>query len=312
MIRVAAAVLVATTCVGALTTSPCGPQRCRRSLSPLCVFGNEPSCECAPSVRGTFCAECGFQGHLQDGECACARDTDSDPNAFCAKLVSTTETVAVARKRTTIACACSHSWELGLFVSSSAATRTGMPNPPACDACVSFGVGPQPSGVQLDVEFGVRPQACTRYGGLDPATPLESTWRECSGHGVWNETTRACACDEGWTLRLTDSVGFNGETVATCASCAPLRGPPRSCAAVFTPDPLTGRESECGGHGVFSASSRSCHCFANATAGYWTLLNVSADATVWDAPSRALTTRTFVVASCVACAAPHQLATACR
>lgn len=293
-------------------SSACGPGKCRRSDSDACVFGNEPECRCGPSVRGALCAECGMNGHLQNGTCVCARARDSDPNARCAKLVPVVAALSLNKTSTTTTCACAHSWTQGMFVSSDARKRTGEPNPPACDACVSAGVGPDPSGVR-DVEFGVPPQACTRYGGPDPAQrPQQQSWTECSGHGAWNALTHACECDEGWMPRLTALEGFENERVATCDLCAPLWGPWPRCDVVVSPDPIDAIIRECGGHGTFSAASRACSCFSNSTAGFWTLRNVTVSADVWDAAARLPTQLTTTHASCVACAPPFLLANACR
>ena len=303
--------LLLATAASAMVASPCGDARCRRSDSPLCVFGTERACACAASVRGTLCYECGFQGHLQNGTCVCARERDADPQAQCGKIVPVVALTSTTRSKTTIECACLHSWERGMYTSSSSRKRTGARNPPSCDACVSFGVGPQPSGV-LDVEFGVEPQTCRRYGGLDPAKPTESTWNECSGHGTWSDAAKACACDVGWAARLTEYAGFNGERVATCDVCAPLWGPSpaQGCGVVVTPDPLSGTITECGGHGTFANAA--CRCFSNSTAGYWEARNVTVLATVWSAATREYTTTNFTQASCVACAGSKELSRGCR
>lgn len=280
-------------------TSPCGEGRCRRSPSTSCVFGNEPECLCGVSAPGVLCAECLMNGYLQNGTCVCARARDSDPNARCAKLVPVVSSLEVNATFTTTSCSCAHSWTQGLFVSSDTPKRTGEPNPPACDSCVSAGVGPDPSGVR-DVEFGVAPQACTRYGGADPLV-LNPKWTECSGHGVWNTQTHSCDCDAGWMPRVTAYEGFQEEKTSTCDLCAPLWGPWPRCDVVVTPDPIDDVIRECGGHGVFSSATTSCACFSNSTAGYWTLRNVTVNADVWDAAARQATQISVTHESCVAC-----------
>lgn len=287
-----------------LVASVCGAGKCRSNDAPGCVSGTEQVCGCVPSVRGTLCAELNFAGHIDNGVAVCARARDTDPNVECAKIVPVTSSVTAVRRRTVISCDCDFSWEYGLFSSSFDATRTGTRDPPSCDECVSFGVGPQPSGV-LDVEFGVTPQTCRKYGGRDPALN-ENSWKECSGHGTWNAVTHACDCDEGWVPRVTSFAG-NNEFVATCDVCAPLRGPSpsQSCAVVVTPDPVSSSTLECGGHGVFVGSG--CRCFSNSTAGYWTLTNVTREATVWNAAARIYQTHNYSEPSCVACADTSKL-----
>ena len=292
----------------ALVASRCGPGRCQRFDTPLCVVGSEAACGCAPSVRGTPCVECAGQGHVADGACVCARARDSDPNAACAKIVPVVANATATRTRTVVACNCSHSWEEGMFASADAPRRTGLPNPPRCDACVSPGVGPAPGSV-LDVEAGVAPQACTRYGGFVPGAGNLSVWTACSGRGAWNASTRACDCDEGWAARETQHAGFRGERASTCDVCAPLRGPPLACDAVFTPDPLTGLPAECGGHGAYVSGA--CRCFTNSTAGFWALARYETLATVWDPAARARATRPFNASTCAACLPGHDLARGC-
>jgi hypothetical protein len=77
--------------------------------------------------------------------------------------------------------------------------------------------------------------------------------------------------------------GIDGERPLVCAACAPLFGPRPGkgdallCGAPFTPDPLTGLEAPCGGHGQ-ADSSGACVCFNSSAAGFWALRPLSAEA----------------------------------
>lgn len=168
----------------------------------------------------------------------------------------------------------------------------GHPFPSVCSECWSGLYGPLPgtvtaSGKNFDVK------ACTTWGGPDPNRWFNSSstavgldlgrdtdeWTPCGGHGDWADDH--CECWEGWGLKefpLHPTDAF-GNSAPLCIKCAGPWGPPPPwerldkvhappfCAYPWTPDPVTGVLSKCGGHGEYLLGE--CRCHSNSTHGYW-------------------------------------------
>ncbi len=180
----------------------------------------------------------------------------------------------------------------------------GTPYPPIPTQCCHENLGPPPGelvyvGSVDPVRVTTVQETCRQVGGIDPDTlllTLDQTttlndegnltalsirgFRTCHGHGNWNTTTLECECFKGWSSRVVGEYP-PGTELKSCTACDVFRGPdplipfqtPPFCSKIYTPNGRTGSMMECGGGGTFQDGE--CNCFANATAGYWALLNLT-------------------------------------
>ena len=253
---------------------------------------------CVESVQGIPCAECSQgRGWLdQGGSCHCYSVHD-DPTLNCSLTPLlrqqpqwvTLQTTAVWAQ---LGCNCFASKALGFFSSSSVPAQYGNAGAAWCDQCANALFGPPTRTVA-----GANVIECNSYGGPDPSLGT-GDWAVCAGHGTWDAANYRCVCNSGWALRNATEyagMGADGETPGLCDVCAPFYGPPKACTAPFTPDPLTGQQAECGGHGSFDGTA--CRCFDNSTAGHWATAPVTSTFPAYGQ---------VTVLSCVSCVDPNK------
>lgn len=325
-VAAAVAAAIAAGGVGAqltLTTRCTVPGECQTFADPACVLGTEPECGCLPSRRGTLCVECSGRGFLRaDGTCTCNHPTFDPNNAQepCAPVVAAVLDVEnVTVQYTRASCGCHESKALGYFKLNKplAEHRFGEPSPPTCSECLGKLWGPD-VGVIAET-YRVPPQTCNVYGGPDPLKGPNG-WFACSGHGTWQALPayRCEPCDAGWMLRDTGLLGAGGEPGLTCDACRPFRGPSpeAGCTTLFAPDPVSGVDAECSGHGL-QTTEGVCDCFRNGTHGYWKLVTLSAKFTTlaYAGPTGTaytLVDETVSVQTCAACMDGFSLAEQCK
>jgi hypothetical protein len=265
---------------------------------------------CYPSQFGMRCSECNNDGFLQltpdlaHLNCSCyLHSLDSrggctlnplSPQLFQSTVIQIeySKLYCESFKDTTT---------YGCFASvDSTGHRYGDPNPPVPNQCCSEIYGPPPGELMENLfvdEIVTQYEDCTRFGTTDPNDIGKNFkgFRTCSNHGTWNTTTRTCTCWEGWDLGLIGE-DIDGNDVYSCVACAPYYGPdsydpsenPPYCSKIWTPDPFTGIESECGARGKY-IPGEGCSCYSNSTIGYWTRTNLTFDG--------------FTVETCSSCAA---------
>ena len=332
----AAAVLLAAPPARASTTlyvaSLCGTASCRAvELTVPCAGAGDPACGCVPSVPGELCAECSFRGYLAatpSGDvCRCYEDATADPNNArgpCLSIIAaeTVANVSVTYSRAWCDAFCDR--ELGCF-QPPPPFAYGREPAPQITACANPAFGPPPGAIREAFDT-LPPMTCNSYGVAVDNSSAADGWTLCGGHGTWDRPGYRCACAEGWALADPGVfyAGIGGERPLVCTQCAPLRGPrpgdddPAAtppCSAPFTPDPLTGLESVCGGHGAPDGAG-GCACFSSPATGYWALapLTVPATTLVYTAPfgtAFAAQTAPATVMTCGACASGLDPATGC-
>lgn len=283
---------------------------------PFCEVDNDDydsDLVCKQSRRGTRCVECGGRGFLiwtgtiLHLACSCY-SSRLDPNTGCQQTVLDSlpfysEQTMSNLTATKITCNAYNSTVYGCYSAvDSSEHKYGTPNPPIPTACCHENIGPPPQMLTeglLQVENQGSPlqvyAECNRIGGISPnimALPLNLTfsnetdaalrrrsWEVCHGNGIWNDTSRACECNNGWQLA---SVGIHeGSELLSCVACMPLWGPdsveqtedPPFCSKIYTPNPVTGVNEECGGVGTFMEGR--CNCFGNMTHGFWGAINIT-------------------------------------
>ncbi|MHA1679490.1 MAG: hypothetical protein ACTSUE_00685 [Promethearchaeota archaeon] len=161
----------------------------------------------------------------------------------------------------------------------------GTEDPPIPNACMLDVLGPKPGQALETLRSPL--ETCNTYCGPDPnqvfGPEKDSSCVTCAKHGDWNRTAYHCECHDRWTLRDSGEVGVYGEAVYLCDKCQGFWGPnvPGDeerytendnpyCRKIWTPDPETGIERECSGHGEYVFSEQ-CSCFGNSTHGWWEL-----------------------------------------
>ncbi|MHA1684487.1 MAG: hypothetical protein ACTSUE_26350 [Promethearchaeota archaeon] len=295
---------------------------------------------CLDSKFGVLCTECNNNGYLEERTpsigfpetniCVCY-DPSFDPtaNVPCSSLTVLKFDLDLTTHLDRALCDPHQHELLGFFKLSGNPNDHyyGLDNPPVPNACLREIWGPEPG---QNVETFRRPlQTCNTYCGPDPNQfygPLqESACFTCSKHGNWNPNKYRCECHDQWTLRKSPHIGKDpGIHAYLCDKCQPLWGPSvpgdgeyleidrRSapyCHQIWTPDPETGIESECGGHGTFGIHSKQCGCFANETHGHWDLEPFTFEFTelAWDngglEPVETKVNRTAL--TCMKCAFPY-------
>ncbi len=252
--------------------------------------------ECVESKMGVRCSECESKGFVKRNEkfklqCECY-DAKYDPLSLCETRFPTTyETFNVTTTMDRVECVPWKSERMGCYAFSSSDDderwkygEVDQENRPAVpDKCCSEIYGPPPGElVEIEPPF----QECLTLGGPDPNEMFglrkDSSFRTCSGHGIWNATTHSCECGDKWGLSLFPGgeKDMRGNPASTCNRCKGFWGPPPPppssssssnhpppfCSFVWTPDE-SGVSSECSGHGTFVNDV--CACFGNATHGWW-------------------------------------------
>lgn len=276
-----------------------------------CIF---PLCEsvdtgeCVDSIAPIRCKECSWNGfRIAPNTCECY-DPILLPHKECTfptHLSSSIQTLTLEWTEKKVSCESFQDKNLGCFRAvDSSKHRYGDPNPPVpTECCLSF-LGPPPNQLVEIAKAGDALGECTTVGGPDKDTPLDQSFHLCSRHGKWNAEKRICECDEGWDVEEVgiDQLNDPPKPAETCQGCfgyfGPLPGTPMDqeqppyCRAIYTPDPITGRDAQCGGRGDYV--DHHCTCFANATIGYWKLGLVRG--------KRNKLGEELVVESCVLCA----------
>jgi hypothetical protein len=259
-----------------------------------CVIFDTGTCE--QSVFGTLCQECNFAGYLAQntiGQLSChCYSKHLDPKKGCLPSdrtlatndITTIQADNIVAKR--FYCDAYQSTQYGCYAKIDATGhRFGDPNPPIPHRCCVENYGPPPGELTEDLlTDGLVDQfeECNTKGGYQvDALPGETrAFRTCSNHGNWNLTTRECDCHRGWALELVGD-DLDGNDILSCVACSPLWGPdsydaasvPPFCSKIYTPNPFTGVDEECGGRGKFVDDH--CSCFGNSTYGYWGLINIT-------------------------------------
>lgn len=253
-----------------------------------CAVGDDD--QCVPSKRGVLCKECSEMGYLVPAEdlserrrCVCYV-SQLDPKLGCRPgqffPTDVSRTVVLNRTFVKLSCVAHQHPMLGCFEQvDSTKHKYGTKDPPVPYRCCSEVYGPPPGELREQFTPGRPFEECNTFGGPDPdRVPLNDTaFRTCNGHGTFNFTTRTCKCDREWTAQL---IGYDldDQPVLGCTTCAEFYGPsprdptkptPPYCISIHSPDPVTGREEPCGGHGQYYPETRECVCFGNRTHGYW-------------------------------------------
>ena len=295
----AAAVALAAPAAPAVATpvlyiaSLCGPTSCRALTGP-CEGSEDPACGCVASVQGELCAECSFAGFLlatPNGDvCRCYDAATADPNNVagpCTSVVNATGTFDAVVTYSRGWCDAWADREKGSWAQPPPFAY-GREPAPQITACTNPAFGPPPDAVREAPET-LPPMTCNSYGAPDPALAGfdNDTWALCGGHGDWDRAHYRCVCQPGWALADPGPayVGVGGERPLVCTQCAELFGPrpgepglaPGSplCVAPYAPDPVTGIEDVCSGHGS-PTSDAECACYnATGTTGSWTLTPLS-------------------------------------
>jgi hypothetical protein len=241
---------------------------------------------CVPSGFGRLCTECNERGYVTDEQrCACYSN-QLDPSLLCrANSLNTRElyvnvtTSDVTKTKTS--CVSYQSTTYGCFAAvDDTGHKYGTVDPPVPTRCCVENVGPPPGELTESIlTAGIvdRYVECNTYGGpqVDANETEVRGFRTCSNHGSWDATNRTCVCDVGWALGLVGE-NLDSSEIYSCVACAPFYGPdsydsfstPPFCSKIYTPDPVTGEDAECGGRGLFLDGKCSC-------SDGWTLVNVT-------------------------------------
>lgn len=269
----------------ATTASAYIPSNCSSEYNECAV---DEDGRCVPSRYGTLCNECSGQGYLvptddlRGRRCVCYAG-QLDPKLACRPgqffQVNQSRTIQLQRTFTKLSCVSHQHPMLGCFEQiDSSGHKYGTKDPPVPYRCCGDIYGPPPGELREKFTLGNPFEECNTYGGPDPnLVPLNDTsFRTCNGHGLFNFTARACQCDREWAE---EPIGrdLDDNVVMGCTTCTEFYGPspkdpfklPPFCISLHSPDPLTGREEECGGHGRYYPETRECVCFGNRTHGYW-------------------------------------------
>lgn len=318
------------TCMGtwssvhAQITSLCGAGECQTRVrvgNETCTSGAEAACMCVPSRLGVPCVECGKQGYIENGICVCNLN-NQDPTVQCVVPFASNSTINTTRIATVANVTCFFNEKLGWLKTEgdqSDFMYGRETDPPVCDACWNDAIGPVP-GVLVDDPVLGPLQTCTTFGGPDPNAVNDTSFRTCSGHGDFDFAKTRCNCTEPFLLFVTefDNPQVSGAKIPTCSDCSPLWGPregPSRCTYVAVPDPLTGQNAVCGGHGTFANGQ--CNCYTNSTFGFWNLSTITLNATVpvYRFPLTAeteLVERQFSELACTECQPGYELSKGCR
>ena len=245
--------------------------------------------ECVESKRGIPCFECNGAGFMVDSvdmtrmECKCY-SSKLDPRYLClpSRLSNyTKDGVQFRRRYDKVTCKPHRDDILGCFGDlDSSNHKYGEERPPTPHRCCSDIYGPPPGELVENEDIPL--QTCNTFGTVDPDTRNGNTsfdlaFKTCSGHGVFNFSTRVCECDKGWKLGYIGT-DVHGNDVQSCIQCDGHFGPspysaydsPPYCRMIFSPSPITGISEECGGRGKYYLET-GCSCYSNSTTGYWKL-----------------------------------------
>jgi len=278
-----------------------------------CVFESDPSIPppepgqtlfCEPpeggstvSQFGVLCRECTFNGFLSRPDyCTCYSASTS---ATCAPM-EPGQLINVTADEVRAYCEPFLDRRLGFF-RDPPLFRYGREPATTPTECWSAVYGPDP-GELFERGADAPLFTCATFTGVDP---VDGRRRTCRGHGAWDFATN-CTCDARWQGVL-EGTDYFGQDAYTCGQCRDFWGPPPRvprvdgdyCSAPYLPDPLTGAQAECGGHGLFFDPS--CVCYFNETAGYWALQNVTAEFTT-RLGDGSLVRENATVAACLRCA----------
>jgi hypothetical protein len=252
--------------------------------------------QCVTSRYGIMCAECNGRGQLipkadlSTTECSCY-SSSLDPKSQCAPTTffqNVYEWVNYTRIYKKVECIAHQSDQFGCYDTiDSSGHKYGTPDPPVPYRCCNERKGPPPGETVEVLQAGVPFQDCNTPGTENPDLKNinDTSFRTCSGHGIYNFTTRECQCDKGWDLAF---IGYDApinitRKVTSCNTCYGHWGPepysiygdPPYCNRIFSPDPITGHLAECGGRGIYiDDDGGSCSCYGNSTIGYWALGNI--------------------------------------
>jgi hypothetical protein len=249
--------------------------------------------ECVKSQFGVGCSECnsglGFlvpsfdYGYV---ECQCySKSLDPKTNCLPAPLFNSTPTwLEFNLTYLKVTCEAHQSVDLGCFEKvDSSGHKYGEPNPPVPTKCCLDIYGPPPGELNEIIQIPL--MECNTIGTPDPnlkydLSPYSQAFKTCSGHGIFNFTSRECECDFGWDLGWIGMDFFNStKDVFSCNTCKGYFGPnPHSiyeqgpyCNRIYSPNPISGISEECGGRGTYIGHSNTCSCYSNSTIGYWKL-----------------------------------------
>ncbi len=273
------------------------------------------SSTCVESKFGEKCQECNDKGFLTYDslyrlQCKCY-SARLNPQTGCQQTLLdldplfTTVTVSGVVKKKVTCESFQTDDRFGCFkLVDSSSHEYGTPYPPIPTECCHENLGPPPgelvfAGSFDPVRVTLTQETCHQVGGINPETlelTLDQTttlndegnltalsirgFRACHEHGRWNATSKECECFKGWSLRTVGEYP-PGTELKSCTECDVFFGPdpllrqypPPYCSKIYTPNSRTGTLMECGGGGTFLDGQ--CTCYANATVGYWLLLNLT-------------------------------------
>ncbi len=233
---------------------------------------------CVPSRIGILCDECRAAGYMDTPTSCVCYELKDDPRAACDTLFPlATEPVLLVNTLDSVTCD-AHTDPIMGFYRATPAYLYGTPDPPVPNQCWSTIYGPDPTAL-----YGNRPpfQACNTYCDVNPnefyGPSGDSSCVPCSGQGFWNSTSYTCACYPHWQHTYLGQ-NFYNESAYTCGECEGYWGPPVGdpagpdfCTVPWLPN-TDGVLQQCSGRGVFIDGQ--CSCYANATAGHWSLVTI--------------------------------------
>jgi hypothetical protein len=252
---------------------------------------------CVPSVFGTPCEECNFNGFITNtGVCDCYSTTYEE---FClTNTGGSVQTVQVNMYNSY--CLPWRDKRLGFFADPPAQGRYGDRNAlKTPQSCWSELYGPEP-GVLKD---GIRLLTCnTIVSNVNSSLPKIT----CGGNGYWYSYPEYfCSCFDNWQgveIVTPEATGI------TCGQCRGWWGPrvgiePVSptpyCSVIYTPDVVTGVYKECGGHGQY-VQGVGCICDFSLDTGFWTLRNITSTFTTLNGSGNYFD-ENITVATCAEC-----------
>lgn len=265
-----------------ITTSNCSLMEYGECETP------EGTCvKCGPGVLARECNEGGYlliREDLAGYECKCYSN-QLDPARRCLPgqfFRGEYDSVEVIRSFEKVTCKAHQSDQLGCYEDvDSSHHKYGDPDPPVPYRCCLPILGPPPGELRERFVPGEPFQQCNIPGTANPdlIRKNDTSFHACSGHGIYNFTTRTCQCDKGWLLQPI-GLDMKNRTLSSCTICDAFYGPstitlygdPPYCTSTYAPDPITGIDMECSGHGVYFPEG--CVCYSNSTAGFWTLATV--------------------------------------
>jgi hypothetical protein len=270
---------------------------------------------CRTSVYGVLCDDCGRQGYVRRVDdaptfgCACYDPSVYDATVRCAQIFDTTSFENVRSVQSFAGVVPHASKILGFFKSTTPPKPFGAPNPPIPDACLRPPFGPPPNTFITSSSLGFLSE-CNTFVALDPDSS-DGVEKTCAGHGDWSRSNYRCECFPKWRLVDTGYLGPDGEVAYVCSACSGWWGPNNNastsafglglCTVPWTPDPVTGEDAECSGHGTFVHGE--CLCDQSVELGFWAIgeLNGTFSEIVWSGPNAVVTTFNATVRTCVAC-----------